>query len=145
MKWYLAGPMSGIPQFNFPAFDEAATALRAQGLSVISPAELDEPAVREEALASLDGIPKGRTQAGGQTWGDFLARDVKIIADEVDGIILMRGWERSKGARLEAFVGLSAQKQFTNLGYGDHGTYGLHRVQSRDVLYLLTDTMEDLL
>jgi hypothetical protein len=37
---YIAGPMRGIPEFNFPAFDAAARG-RAMGLEIISPAELD--------------------------------------------------------------------------------------------------------
>ena len=41
IKVYLAGPMRGIANFNFPAFDFAAHKLRNQGFYVFSPAERD--------------------------------------------------------------------------------------------------------
>ena len=98
MKVYIAGPMTGLPQNNFPAFDAAAAVLRAQGHEVISPAELDDPEDRELAL---------NDQPATKTWGDFLARDVKLIADAgIEAIVLLPGWEKSRGARLEATVGL---------------------------------------
>ncbi len=100
---YLGGPMTGKPQFNFPAFDRAAERLREHGYGIVSPAELDDPETRDAALASADGAP-GTGSHSGQTWADFLARDVKLIADKVDGIVLLDGWEKSKGARLECFV-----------------------------------------
>lgn len=34
------------------------------------------------------------------TWGDYLERDLEIIR-RCDGLILMRGWEKSRGARRE--------------------------------------------
>lgn len=101
---YVAGPMTGIPQFNFPAFEVAAARLRAQGFEVRSPAELDDPATRAAALASPDGAP-GSGATNGETWGDFLARDVKLIADEgIEAIRVLPGWQRSRGARLETFI-----------------------------------------
>lgn len=116
---YLAGPMSGLPQFNFPAFYAAAKELRAQGYEVVSPAELDDAEDKGAAMASPDGDP-AKTK---KTWGDFLARDVKLLADGVvlspvgygdqqvlrgaiDGIIFLPGWQASRGAKLEAFVGI---------------------------------------
>ena len=107
MNWkcYIAGPMTGLPQFNFPAFFEAAERLRANGWEVVSPAEIDEPETKAAALASPAGAP-GTGAANGETWGDFLARDVKLIADDgIEFIFVLPGWEKSRGARLETFVG----------------------------------------
>lgn len=112
MKVYIAGPMTGIPQFNFPVFDEAARTLRARGIDVITPSELDNEDTRAAALASPDGAP-GSGTANNETWGDFLARDVKLLADEPDltGIAVLPNWTSSRGARLEVFVGLLCQKK----------------------------------
>lgn len=102
MKVYIAGPMTGIPQFNIPAFDEAAAVLRAQEHEVVSPAELDDLFTREEALSSGTGDQDHVTSG---TWGDFLARDVKMIADDgIEAVFVLPGWEQSKGARMESFV-----------------------------------------
>lgn len=105
MRVYIAGPMTGIPQYNFPEFDRVATLLRAMGYDVVSPAELDDPVDRAAALQSIDGSVQ--TKSGfGKSWGDFLARDVKLIADDgIEAIITLSGWEKSRGARLETFVG----------------------------------------
>jgi len=71
---------------------------------VTPPSELDSAEDRAAALQSPDGDPA--TYSGPNSWGDFLARDVKLLADGgIDGIVVLPGWERSKGARLETFVG----------------------------------------
>ena len=98
---YLAGPMSGIDQLNFPAFYRAAERLRGKGLHIINPAELDDIDDVEFALQSNGEEPMPRS------WGEYLARDVELIANEAAAIIVLPGWEYSKGARLECFVGLS--------------------------------------
>lgn len=108
-KVYLAGPMSGIPQFNYPMFMSVADKLRELGMEVRNPAEMDDEKTQALAMASTDGsLGSGTWQ--GETWGDFLSRDVKIVADDVDGVVLLPNWQTSRGARLEAFVALSVQK-----------------------------------
>lgn len=100
MKLYLAGPMSGIEDFNAPAFRQAARALRDFGHEVVSPVEADEA----EGL-QLEGPPREAHPSA--TWGDCLSRDVKLIADSaIDGIVLLPGWEQSKGAKLELALAL---------------------------------------
>lgn len=104
MKVYIAGPMSGIPQFNIPAFDAAAKYLRNEGFEVVSPAEVDGPVAREYLLRSPDGdhadLPPG------EGWSFYLSRDFRILADEgIEGIVTLDGWEKSRGARLEVLMG----------------------------------------
>jgi hypothetical protein len=135
MKWYIAGKMTGIPQHNIPAFDTAAIRLRELGHDITSPAELDDPATRAAALASSDGSPLDADE----TWGDFLARDVKLIADKVDGIIFLPAWDRSRGARLEAFVGLLCDKRFAY--YDGSSVTGLYPITADQVRQILKRNM----
>ena len=108
MRIYLAGPMSGIKRFNFPAFDAAAANLRAHGYEVVSPAELDSPEFRARVLTAT-----GNEKDLLGEWGNCLARDVKLIADSgIEGIVLLRDWHLSRGAKLEAFIGLLCKLKF---------------------------------
>ena len=105
MRVYLAGPMTGIPQFNYPAFIAMADRLRASDFDVVSPAELDDPDDRAAALASPDGRMLAYTEGTGKTWGDFLSRDVKLLSDNgIKAVVVLPGWQQSRGARLETFV-----------------------------------------
>lgn len=114
-KLYLAGPMSGIPQFNVPMFTRVAAKLREQGYDIVSPAELDDAEDKGAALLSPDGNPAHAKRS----WGDFLARDVKLLADGgIDGLVFLPNWTASRGARLEATVGLL--NRFTFLRWDDN-------------------------
>ena len=115
---YLAGPMSGRPQFNFPVFHEAADSLRRWGYDIVSPAEIDSPEIQAAAMASPDGKLDDAGKIAGETWGDILARDVKLIADGVSGIVFLPGWTTSRGAKLEAFVALLTGKTRFHVYYG---------------------------
>lgn len=110
--FYLAGPMTNIPLFNFPAFTAAAAHLRSHGFELIVPSEQDSPAVQAAALRSTNGSLDADGKIGGETWGHILAKDVIIVADIVQGIILLPGWEKSRGARLECFVGTLCDRTF---------------------------------
>lgn len=111
-KYYLSGPMSNVPQFNFPLFTEATANLRSAGWNIVSPHEEDAPEVQAAAWASPDGKVAPGGKIGGKTWGDMLAGDVKLIADDVAGIIFLPDWVRSRGAQLEAFTGLLCSREF---------------------------------
>jgi hypothetical protein len=97
MKVYVAGPMRGIPSFNFPAFYRAAEILRHNGFEVVSPAEHD--------------IEVGFNPAGMSGFEDLSHRDDFDLVESLlwdfeqvmrsDGIILLDGWKRSKGAIAE--------------------------------------------
>jgi hypothetical protein len=102
---YIAGPMTGYPGFNAAAFDAMADTLRAAGYDVVSPVEMDGPEWRRVAAQSPDGDADKVEAELGLTWPDFLARDVQLLAGgKVTGVVVLPGWDKSRGARLETFV-----------------------------------------
>lgn len=114
MRLYLAGPMTGLPQFNIPAFDAAAARLRAEGHEVISPVELDGPEARAASLASPDGAPDTLATHGFE-YEDFLERDTEVLrSSDLDAIVMLPGWARSRGANRElgVAIGLGLQRLY---------------------------------
>lgn len=68
-------------QENLRIFAEKVAMLRALGLHVYSPCE---------------------DELRGKTWEQYLAKDIKFIYDNrPEKFFFMKGWEKSKGARLE--------------------------------------------
>jgi len=80
---YVAGPMTGLPDLNFPAFNAAAAELRAEGWHVENPAE--------------HGI------VDGAQWSDYMHTDLQQLST-CCAIYLLPGWSKSRGATLEAHV-----------------------------------------
>lgn len=81
MRIYIAGPMSGRPEFNYPAFFRAADALTAVGHEPINPARTE-----------------GREDC--KTWLDYMRAALRDIAD-ADAVALLPGWGESRGATVE--------------------------------------------
>lgn len=93
MKVYIAGPMRNRPLWNFPAFDRAEIILhRDHGFDVFSPAARD----RAEGFDPLVPICMD---------DDFLrkamAADLAFITKKADMVVVLDGWEDSKGACAE--------------------------------------------
>jgi hypothetical protein len=101
MKIYLAGPMRGYANFNFPAFDFAAAKLRSYGHEVFSPAERDRNLHGTALENNATGDEKEATAKVGFSLRDALAADTDWIARSADAIALLPGWEKSKGAGAE--------------------------------------------
>lgn len=80
---YISGPMTGLPDLNFPAFNAAAALLRARGLEVVNPAEIS-------------------VQNPGN-WEDCMKADIKALCD-CDALALLPGWANSRGAHLEVHL-----------------------------------------
>jgi hypothetical protein len=142
MKFYIAGPMTNIPQFNIPMFDRAAAKLRMMGYDIVSPAELDSPEMRAIALQSPDGKMGPHEKMAGETWADVLARDVKVITDQVDGgVIVLPGWYKSRGARLEVFVSLLNGKHKYGCYAEENGHPPVVWVQAWEIRQILRNNM----
>ncbi len=110
MNVYLAGPMRGYPEFNYPAFRAGAALLRAEGHNVFSPAEKDiERHTGEDISAGTTG-DLAEIEAKGFSLRDAIMDDLTFIAREADAIALLPGWEKSSGVKVELalanFLGL---------------------------------------
>lgn len=82
VKCYVAGPMTGYPELNYPAFADASAKLRAMGFDVVSPAELNPITT---------------------PYREAMQNDIRALI-ECDSITMLDGWENSKGATLEHHI-----------------------------------------
>jgi hypothetical protein len=100
---YVSGPMRGYPKFNFPVFDAVSAFLRHEGYEVDSPAEHDRECYSD--IERWPGFLEGDT-ALCTKWFDLataLKWDLTRVSED-GGIVMLPGWERSEGARIERFV-----------------------------------------
>jgi hypothetical protein len=100
---YIAGPMRGIKDYNFPAFDAASVKLEAMGYQVISPADLDREA--GHSFSELGSDWDWNTIPEGFNLKQAVIRDTFAIINNADEICLLTGWANSKGAQAEAALG----------------------------------------
>jgi hypothetical protein len=102
MKIYVAGPMRGIAEFNFPAFHAATARLRAEGHTVFNPAERD---IEHHGVDISKGNSSGCEELAAQQHGfnlrEALKDDLEFICLHADAVALLPGWQNSKGAQAE--------------------------------------------
>lgn len=83
MRTYLAGPMTGYPELNFPLFHAEAKRLRDNGHDVVNPAEINvDPA-------------KG--------WTECMRADIAELV-KCEAIAMLPRWQQSRGAILEHHI-----------------------------------------
>lgn len=82
MRTYISGPITNNSNYK-DQFQAAARMLRKQGLSVFDPTE------------------RGIVQ--GWKWADYMRRDISALMT-CRAIYMLKGWRKSKGARLERWI-----------------------------------------
>lgn len=87
-KVYISGPMTGLPDYNYPAFNAMEAALKQKGFEAVSPVKVCEGMDHETS-----------------TWHDFMRVNIKAMMD-CEGVIFLHGWTSSRGARLEHAIAL---------------------------------------
>lgn len=126
MRIYVSGPMTGKPEFNYPAFNAAAKRLRDEGHFVINPAELSAifgtPGEIEDSFSfveCLERIEHDGDNAFDDDDTDATKRSIILGLEKeatlarslmsadlaavrsCDAIYLLPGWESSRGAKKE--------------------------------------------
>ena len=94
MRIYIAGPMSSIEFLNFPVFHAAAAMLRALDHEVVNPAELNPDP--------------------GTSWADCMRVDIAQLVT-CDAVVLLPGYERSRGAMIERDLALKLEMRVVPL------------------------------
>lgn len=117
MKIYVAGPMRGYPEFNFPAFFAAAARLRADGHEVFNPAEKD---IEKHGADFAKGNHEGREDIAASQHGfslrQALGADLAWICAEADAVAMLHGWRQSKGACAEYATAVALGLELIVLG-----------------------------
>lgn len=85
LRVYIAGPMTGLPDFNYPAFHAEAARLRSAGFEVENPADNPHP-------------PCG-------SWNGYMRMAIRQLS-HCDAVAFLPGWNGSRGARLEHRIAL---------------------------------------
>lgn len=83
IRVYIAGPMTGLPDANYPAFNAVAAHLRGLGFHVENPAENMPP--------------------DPPTWANWMRIALRQMLT-CEEVVLLPGWETSRGATLERSI-----------------------------------------
>jgi Domain of unknown function (DUF4406) len=111
---YLSGPMRGYEEFNFPAFVSAAKELRDKGYKVYDPAE-------HELEQGFD--PKTGLYADNRvvTIRELMLEDLVWICQFADKVVVLPGWENSKGAQAEVACARAVGVEVVEFGQVGNG------------------------
>jgi glycosyltransferase involved in cell wall biosynthesis len=94
---YLSGPMTGLPDYNRPAFAEVAEELRSQGKSVFNPGDIGP---------TENIMPRA--------W--YMRKDLEALMKS-DSVYLLPGWENSPGAQLEVEIARELELPIVQLNH----------------------------
>lgn len=121
---YLAGPMRGIPSFNFPAFFMAEQELVDDGVEVYNPARHDQDVLGFKHWHECTG---NEDLTGlGITMRQCLGTDLAYICERAKWICVLPGWETSRGASAEVATAIALGMPVVDFVTGDVINPSLH-------------------
>ncbi len=128
---YIAGPMKGIPLFNFPAFDgaEAWITLEWEGWQAVNPAQIDRDYGFDPTSLPEDHDWNVIPPSAG-TREEIIRRDIEAVLS-CDAIFMLPGWEKSAGAKAELHLARWAGKTI----YADQFAENPRRGDFADYVY----------
>lgn len=103
MRFYISGPMTGLPGWNHEAFNEVEEAIDQHSFGIVEGDLYLHRKVTNPAR-NFDGctdLPREQ----------YLALDIQQVC-EADVIVLLKGWETSDGSNLEVDVAKATGKRF---------------------------------
>jgi hypothetical protein len=98
---YISGPMTGLPEYNYPEFHRVAKLIEDAGHIAINPANT--------------GVQEG------WEWKQYLTKDlIDLLQADVDFVVVLQDWKTSKGARLEVHVAEALEIPYITLSDLDY-------------------------
>jgi len=104
MRIYLAGPMTGIPKYNFPLFHQVGQHLTDEGHVVYSPLAYWQQMLGPDALHILNSMNPPELADGVRR---AFAHQLSWLCRNAEQVQLLPGWHQSPGARAERLVALA--------------------------------------
>lgn len=92
---YISGPITGIPNHNEESFDNADRLLSDLGYETINPINNDK-------------------RSRNKSWAFYMCLDMVSVA-KADVLVLLPGWEQSKGAVIEIAVAERLEKEILEI------------------------------
>ena len=97
---FIAGPMTGKPNYNFDAFDKAEEWLKWLGYRVVNPANMGRAALKKH----------GEVPYGSPAYKELLAATMNEVT-KCNSIYMLKGWEKSRGAKQELSTAIDLGKE----------------------------------
>lgn len=99
-KVYISGPMTGLENLNFDKFEEAEEKLKKFNFEIFNPHKLSE--FKTEEFKELIKDQKSHI-----VWEHYMKVDIQIMLRECEFLVVLPGWEHSRGATMEIFIAKS--------------------------------------
>ena len=122
---YIAGPMTGVEDYNYPLFNFVAETLREWGFDVVNPTELKH---NEDPEADVSRA-------------EYMTLDLPYVI-ACDVLALLPDWEQSRGTNVELLVALACGNEVWEI-FDDGAEAVFVKSDARPNLWIIQRHIED--